>query len=84
MKKIIISDVKIATDIKTDLMARTFSKSDIPLFKLRDLPRFGYEIYGIKKDNTEMVVFRLKLINATTKYPSMQIEYDENLLTVTR
>ena len=80
MKKVIIQDRKTADDIRDTVLGMLSSYSQKPIFKQRDLPGFGYEIFGTKKDKTEEVIFRLKLVGPP-KYRQMQMEYKDGLVT---
>lgn len=82
MKSTIITDPKQVDIIRDDLLSRTFpGRPDKHVFKKRDLPGFGYEVYGIKKDKTEKLVFRLKL-SGPPKFRQYVIQYDPDLLDI--
>lgn len=82
MKSKIIPSVETAQPIADGLLSRMNRYTGKPIFHKRDLPNFGYEIYGIRKETkTEDVVFRVKL-SGPMKFRQIKMEWEPKLLTI--
>lgn len=81
MKSRIIPSSEIAQPIADELLSRMNRYTGKPIFHKRYLAIFGYEIYGIRKDKTEDVVFRVKL-SGPAKFRQIKMEWEPKLLTI--